>query len=508
MLVWSRLASPTSPSSSSSICDDSTDSRLGYATRSNVIPLILWAIALEIENEEDLRSFASAHPRFWVSMNREELSFWRMRFEALFDKIDPFGNNDPFFINQSLRRTYQQRTKVLNQHTDFGSYRGLHLQTKEEVLTVLKDLIIGNYIPTIKRYLEAKLIVLTESNFTNGYSKNMQALTDYTKRENILRTIFHRTSPSSKRYFTIVVVLFHLSTFQRSYIPSHLYTAEYRTRYDNTVFQFKTSQLAVYACSDDQTLTLRNGDVNFIYLAHMTNFFKDHIGRASNGTLYESYRNLDQLEKPRGWQHSLQRGTRALGRHWKGTLAYVLPAELSTLRMDEVLRLNQGVYDRFTGDDNQQEFMDYHFKTITNDNDIFWPDMFDGIQGLYIVGFDTADTHGIDAPIHLLCTGPRSDGPAFEARGWIQSLPAQSNIEGWQRLAMVSFKRDDNGAADLSKIWAYEAIVLPGEQVMMGRWWDPSTGTNDGQYSGPFLWWNTDAAHPLGAATLTTTAGA
>lgn len=44
---------------------------------------------------------------------------------------------------------------------------------------------------------------------------------------------------------------------------------------------------------------------------------------------------------------------------------------------------------------------------------------------------------------------------------------------------MVSFTRNDLGAIVTDKLWAYQAVVLPGGQIILGRWWDPLTGTGD-----------------------------
>lgn len=57
-------------------------------------------------------------------------------------------------------------------------------------------------------------------------------------------------------------------------------------------------------------------------------------------------------------------------------------------------------------------------------------------------------------------------------------------------------------------LWAYEGVVLPGGNLIVGRWWSPGTGDglgleapgnhaqgdddNGGVYGGPFLWWCID----------------
>lgn len=48
-------------------------------------------------------------------------------------------------------------------------------------------------------------------------------------------------------------------------------------------------------------------------------------------------------------------------------------------------------------------------------------------------------------------------------------------------------------------LWAYEGVVLPGGEVVVGRWWHPrevdaDADADDGaiEYSGPFMFWCVD----------------
>ena len=44
-----------------------------------------------------------------------------------------------------------------------------------------------------------------------------------------------------------------------------------------------------------------------------------------------------------------------------------------------------------------------------------------------------------------------------------------------------------------SNQWAYEGVVLPGGQVMVGRWWRPFDPEDAPSYSGPFIFWQVPA---------------
>jgi hypothetical protein len=57
------------------------------------------------------------------------------------------------------------------------------------------------------------------------------------------------------------------------------------------------------------------------------------------------------------------------------------------------------------------------------------------------------------------------------ALGWLNSLPPQQGIPGWQRITfMKHFNEDLNDPMD-DNLWAYEGVVLPGGRIILGRWW-------------------------------------
>lgn len=60
-------------------------------------------------------------------------------------------------------------------------------------------------------------------------------------------------------------------------------------------------------------------------------------------------------------------------------------------------------------------------------------------------------------------------------------------------MTMMKYFTDSNGAIDYDALWAYEGIVLPGDQIIVGRWWSPEAPIQLNKiYSGPFILWNTD----------------
>lgn len=93
-------------------------------------------------------------------------------------------------------------------------------------------------------------------------------------------------------------------------------------------------------------------------------------------------------------------------------------------------------------------------------------------------------------PHRLKFEGFGRDRDVFDCVGHLQALPPQQGIPGWQRITLMKYALDLHGFYDESSCWAYEGIVLPGRQIILGRWWSPLNDGGDGDVCGPFIFWN------------------
>lgn len=66
----------------------------------------------------------------------------------------------------------------------------------------------------------------------------------------------------------------------------------------------------------------------------------------------------------------------------------------------------------------------------------------------------------------------------FNAVGWLNSLPDQQGIPGWQRITFMKHFMDDYAQVERDNLWAYEGVVLPGGRIILGRWWFASEEVN------------------------------
>ena len=59
----------------------------------------------------------------------------------------------------------------------------------------------------------------------------------------------------------------------------------------------------------------------------------------------------------------------------------------------------------------------------------------------------------------------------YMALGWLNPLPPQAGIPGWQRITFMKHFNEDLNDPMEDNLWAYEGVVLPGGRIILGRWW-------------------------------------
>lgn len=145
----------------------------------------------------------------------------------------------------------------------------------------------------------------------------------------------------------------------------------------NPALGFAYSQFAVYSHPDDFPMFSANGtwQIGTNLLLHIANFFRYHLTQKGESTLYELFSQLRAHEKPKAWDSRLVQGggVKKLGKHWKGTYAYLH----DLYEMDRIRQYEPGSY-LFT------DSIDHHdgFQTLELDfepkaNRARWPKVFE-----------------------------------------------------------------------------------------------------------------------------------
>ena len=284
-------------------------------------------------------------------------------------------------------------------------------------------------------------------------------------------------------------------------------------------FSFPDSQSAVY--STPSTFPIFTGchglDVHMPFVLHNVNFWKYHMVREVENTLFPGFADLDSTsERPRWWSRQLHQGPpQKLGRHWKGSYAYVDREEISAIRCGR--NDNEQIQDKFAGEEEGSfAFQDMQLRLLDSDSDsagrFLWPASFEKhLRSLTLPAAasraKTRAQHRSATPEEVASFKPLSfhfEGEGqdvteqFLASGWLNALPEQQGVPGWQRMTMMKYfeVEDGSGVVDAEALWAYEGVVVPGGQVVVGRWWSVPAAGGGGEeemmYSGPFILWCVD----------------
>jgi len=79
-------------------------------------------------------------------------------------------------------------------------------------------------------------------------------------------------------------------------------------------------------------------------------------------------------------------------------------------------------------------------------------------------------------------------GDAFKVRGNLHAVAPVEDIPGWQRISFMKWWKDSNG---LEWHVCCEGVVLPGNKIILGRWWS-LIDDEERRSVGPFILWNVD----------------
>ena len=329
-------------------------------------------------------------------------------------------------------------------------------------------------------------------------SKNMAHILRFIDANNLLNIIFlpqHAGRRTSDRRPSPTPLL---HTIQCLLAPALFSFNEHMM---NDHYSFPDSQRVVYSTATEQPAFVGcNGlDVNMEWVLHHINFWKYHMLRREELTLYEAFKELDESERPRWWSQQLGQETKKLGKHWKGSYAYVDHDDIDLIRACK--GEEQQICDTLNGEGQPEAFQDLRLE-FTNPDEMPWSAAFENILHSLARPVNRAKTraqHRSATPDPLLDYTPKAfrfDGDGYDAyeefcaSGWLNPLPPQHGVPGWQRMTMMKYYEDEHGEKDLDALWAYEGVVLPGGQIMLGRWWSPKD--DEVMYSGPFILWCVD----------------
>ncbi|KAK0823355.1 hypothetical protein LTR73_008597 [Friedmanniomyces endolithicus] len=483
-------------------------------------------IASYLTGDSDLCSFRLVSRSTHDAVDADNNSFWRRRFLAVFE-TPTWGAKRNDNTNVKFKREYQRRRRCLLFGAKYEAAvwkdEGKEIRKGTEALEVLREMLVDAFSDKPE----------TSDRSTVYESVNLAAVLTFLNNHDLLQIVLppKQTPPSRLRTrsskSSMDIVCLPKQLLQTIHIL--LAPAMFDLGRNVNQYSFSTSQECVYGTSTEHpifesvppglthpthirmscanTVPPRgcNGlDVSTSWVLHHINFWKFHMTRSAECTLHDAFHALPADEKPRFWARQLRQGRSTLGTHWKGSYAYLdrdLIADVRAGRGND-----SAIADEFNGeaDDGAGCFQDLKLELV-GESASFWPAAFESHLKALAPPVSRAKTRaqqrsatpeGLSAFKNqsFQFTGEGHDvAEDFCAQGWLNALPAQHGVPAWQRMTMMKYYEDlVTGGVDYDSLWAYEGVVLPGGQIMLGRWWSPSDGVGSEQYSGPFILWCVD----------------
>ncbi|TKA39328.1 hypothetical protein B0A54_10346 [Friedmanniomyces endolithicus] len=460
-------------------------------------------IASYLTGDSDLCSFRLVSRSTHDAVDADNNSFWRRRFLAVFE-TPTWGAKRNDNTNVKFKREYQRRRRCLLFGAKYEAAvwkdEGKEIRKGTEALEVLREMLVDAFSDKPE----------TSDRSTVYESVNLAAVLTFLNNHDLLQIVLppKQTPPSRLRTrsskSSMDIVCLPKQLLQTIHIL--LAPAMFDLGRNVNQYSFSTSQECVYGTSTEHPIFEGcNGlDVSTSWVLHHINFWKFHMTRSAECTLHDAFHALPADEKPRFWARQLRQGRSTLGTHWKGSYAYLdrdLIADVRAGRGND-----SAIADEFNGeaDDGAGCFQDLKLELV-GESASFWPAAFESHLKALAPPVSRAKTRaqqrsatpeGLSAFKNqsFQFTGEGHDvAEDFCAQGWLNALPAQHGVPGWQRMTMMKYYEDlVTGGVDYDSLWAYEGVVLPGGQIMLGRWWSPSDGVGSEQYSGPFILWCVD----------------
>ncbi|TID21306.1 hypothetical protein E6O75_ATG04701 [Venturia nashicola] len=449
-----------------------------------------------------------------LQLSDKDIASYRLVCRTANDAVD--GDYDRFWF----LRWHQQFDYPIKAHS------GGHVQTKQEYQNRMGKMpktikFNGGLTKKEKLYLESikAIIIEAQPEVGNDYKisgRNVTVLEHFVKSTNIMDVIFVR-QPKSMRFGATKPgdLLIRLIQLVLSALALRI---EHRI-----VWSFDISQRMSYLSLIKEPLfNGRSGtEVNIDWTLHVVNFFRYHALRSEEGTLHAPWLDLTEENDGLGLPQLMKKGLNnvghaTVGQNWKGTYAFLDRDEVREIRkpngdqtglyQDKNIDGGEGAIQRLKIEfpekpqfawpqlfENHLESVNFHRNRLTSLNlnppRVTRPRAQHSQMPVY--GPQTF-------PLHYTrrFEGTGYDDEDFFGAGWINPLPAQHGIPGFKRMTMMKFFRDEQGLVDVNALWAYEGVVLPGDQIIVGRWWAPEgldRQSREEVYSGPFILWNVDS---------------
>ncbi|KNG51475.1 hypothetical protein TW65_01490 [Stemphylium lycopersici] len=443
-------------------------------TAFNILPIELnKAIAHYLDDDRDIAAFSSTCHTTRSAIYADLLSFWRTKFREKYDFVDGPSNI-------LLLRMYQRRSKQFRRGIQYDFFRG-HGPREARVARMLKDLIIESFQGATEVNEHGHLIC-----------KNQVQLIKFVLESRLLNNDRRAPLPTQGEPANVEATLAAVKLMCSQFIFN-------LTGLKHNIFAFDESQYAVYQSSVVAPIFTSDHKVlNLEWILHSMNFFRHHMMNEETQTLFDKVDELEATHKPSAWREPLRQGAQPLSKHWKGTYSFLEHREVNRLRRQGP---GKDMYCDKNIDEGKIQSLKLNFAQdgrLADGTKLKWPTVYEQRLGSLRndPGKQCIRTQGRNTPKAIESIQFKGRGEDLEddykALGWLNPLPPQGGIPGWQRITFMKHFSEDYEDPDHDNLWAYEGAVLPGGRIILGRWWFASNTHQPYEYNGPFILWAVD----------------
>ncbi|KAF1956167.1 hypothetical protein CC80DRAFT_472857 [Byssothecium circinans] len=413
------------------------------------------------------------------AVDGDHLSFWRAAYREKYVLL-------PGRSNKELKYQYQRRSKYLRRGTSYDFVRG-HGGIEKRILGILKDLINESFKGTA---------VFDEQG--RPQCLNQLVIQKFVMDSRLLLNSKRPKAPKSNEpnYVSPSLAAVKLMCSQFLFNPD--------ADIPHGVVAIEESQQAVYAPTNLAPIFVgpKKNEVNMEWVLHCLNFFRYYMMNPDASALYDNLAEEALSQRPTPWEGPLKSGSYPLGNCWKGTYAYLDHKTLDKLRERSANPSSKKAHDgEFMFEDlniDEGKIQSLHLNFVDEES-LNWPDDVEAKvhSKRETIIPTTRAQHSKKSSTDDIATkniGIKGWGEDlqdhFYATGFLNPLPDQCDILGWQRITLMKHFEEDLSDHDGDNLWAYEGVVLPGGKIILGRWYYASEDEND--YSGPFILWQVE----------------
>ncbi|KAL5400663.1 hypothetical protein PMIN03_012185 [Paraphaeosphaeria minitans] len=434
-------------------------------------------IASHLDDHKDIANFNAICKSTSNAIIGDNNSFWRAKFCKDFAL-------PPNMTNAMLRAIYIERCRWLRRFVNMKTMRYFqfvrgHTYKEKIIIRILTDLINQSFTGV--------------QTGVGPNCPNMLRLKEFVRDSRLL--LGGRRPPPPELYENYAV---NESLTAIRIMATHFLLGD--TIQPGAWFAMDDAQRAVYSPAIDEPLYVghQNNTVKLDWFLQCLNFFRYYMTMSEASDFHDALHELDISEQPSAWDGALKPGSHALGNNFLGTYAYLRDFDFTHFR--RMIR-----QDRFSG----QMLNDLHIDEgniqslyldfSANLSKLHWPQIFENhLHSLRpaLPSQARAQHSQESAPVSYDSFRFEGDGDDFEEHynvsGWLNPLPPQAGIPGWQRFTMMKHFEDDLKHVRDGNLCAYEGLVLPGGKIIVGRWWYASEHERTeygNEFGGPFIFW-------------------